>query len=159
MREVETLYWSLWQWAKTKSWGTELKAWLCTLCWRQAAMEAGTAFGGWQPKGKAILSWHCKDSVSSRHFEVWSSEAFLLVAVPQGCFCSPPTAALGMLSELLLLCIVKVMENFKTNVCQEHIISCGCPSHEFFTLLCRPCCTLLISDHASFSSLTLWSPG
>lgn len=47
----------------------------------------------------------------------------------------------------------RVVENFKRNICQQHIISCGCPSHEFFALLCLLSCTLLISDHASFSLL------
>lgn len=97
--------------------------------------------------------------ISSWHFEVWTSEAFLLVAVPRGCSCSSPTPALGVRRELLLLCIAGVLENFKTNIFQQHIISCGCPSHEFFTLLCLPSSTLLISDRASFCSLIHWNPG
>lgn len=41
-----------------------------------------------------------------KHFEVSSSEAFLLMVVPWGCFCSPPNAAHSVLKKLRSLCIV-----------------------------------------------------
>lgn len=141
------------------------------LCWGEAAGEAGTGAGdgswgaGPCPAGTAR-------TVNSCVFQGCSSEAFLLVAIPQGCSCSPLAVVLSILRALLLLCTVRVVENFKTNICQQHIISCGCPSHEFFTLLCLSSCTLLHSDHApslpsyslvqvSFNvetSLHCWSP-
>lgn len=88
-------------------------------------------------------------TASSWLFQGCASGAFLFGAVPWGCSCSPLAAVPSILRALLLLCTVRVVENFKTNICPQHIISCGCPSHEFFALLCLPSCTLLSSDHAS----------
>lgn len=89
-------------------------------------------------------SWHCKDS-EQLAFPGVCFGSFSL----RGCSCSPLAAVPSILRALLLLCTIRVVENFKTNICPQHIISCGCPSHEFFALLCLPSCTLLSSDHAS----------
>lgn len=75
--------------------------------------------GGWHrglgdsSSGTMLCQGGAARTISSWHFEVSSSEAFLLVAVPWGCSCSLPTAALSVLREQLFLCVVQSWKTLK----------------------------------------------